>query len=77
MDSPKRVFSEFCKGTYWGGFEPVTFTNWWRGTGRWGAWGSGWSEGAGDGGWKHGNIGPIRWRLSVKIAQEPKFMEVD
>ena len=36
-----------------------------------------WLErGGGDGGWKHGNIAPIRWRLSGVIAREPKFMEI-
>jgi hypothetical protein len=75
-DSPRRAFLEFSKETFWPGFDPVTFMNWWRETGRWGVWGPGWRAGAGDGGWKHGNIAPIHWRLFVIIAREPKFMEV-
>jgi hypothetical protein len=75
-DSPRRAFLEFSKETFWPRFEQETFMNLWRETGRWGVWGSGWIAGAGDGGWKHGSIAPIRWRLSAIIAREPKFMEI-
>jgi hypothetical protein len=59
-DLLKRAFSEYCKTKSWPEFELEAFMNWWWGTGKWVAWESGWSEVAVDGGWKHGNIAPIR-----------------
>jgi hypothetical protein len=75
-DLLKRAFSGYCKTKSWPEFELVAFMNWWWGADKWVAWESGWSEAVVDGGWKHGNIAPIRWRLSVIIAREPKFMEI-
>jgi hypothetical protein len=72
----KKAFSGYCKIKSWPEFELEAFMNWWWGTDMWAAWESGWSEAAGDGGWKLGNIAPIRWRLSVKTVLKLQSTEV-
>jgi hypothetical protein len=71
-DLLKRAFSGYCKTKSWPRFELEAFMNLWWGTGKWAAWESGWSEAAGDGGRKLGNIGIWFFNNSEETAQTRK-----